>query len=386
MPEIFLRIMTVITIILVSGYAVFILFIILGWLKMRNQKLAPEFSANVSIIIPARNEETNIIPCLESFYAQEYPADRFEIIVVDDNSTDNTGVIIREFAEEKKKIPVRLITNTRSENCTNPKRNALMTGILESRGDLIITTDADCIVKSTFLKTVAGFQDKTGSVLTAGSVLSREGATLFSRIQALDYAALTGVAAGSSGMGKPLFCSWANLSFRKKEFFEAGGLDGLDRIKSGDDVFLMFRMKIKYPGRIHYIADPQASVYTQPERTLKTFLNQRSRWASKGIHYTDPFLITVSALVFLCNLSLLLFFPVSLFNNSVIILFTLLFILKSVPDFILLTLVTGHFNIRNLLWVFLPAQIFHVFYVTFAVFKGLSGSYTWKERNPLQGS
>ena len=80
-------------------------------------------------------------------------------------------------------------------------------------------------------------------------------------------------------------CNGANLAYEKKAFNDAGGFEGIDNIASGDDMLLMHKIQKIYPDRIKYLKSADVVVQTQPQETLKDFMNQRIRWASKADKY-----------------------------------------------------------------------------------------------------
>ena len=113
-----------------------------------------------SVVVAARNEAERIAGCLRALLAQNYPQDRYEIIVVDDGSTDGTGHIVREFSGEA--VSVRLL---RTEG-SGSKKAALSLGVAEARGEVILATDADCQVGPGWIRGMAShFADGVGMVI-----------------------------------------------------------------------------------------------------------------------------------------------------------------------------------------------------------------------------
>src|SRR4051812_19154096 len=81
-------------------YLLFILFCWIGWRRIPvQQTLTYNPSTSVSVIIPARNEQQNILNCIEDLAGQDYPSAMYEIIVVDDHSTDDTAELVDEFIQ-----------------------------------------------------------------------------------------------------------------------------------------------------------------------------------------------------------------------------------------------------------------------------------------------
>ncbi len=114
---------------------------------MRPRSGTATLQPNVSVVVAARDEEDTIQRCLRALLAQDYPLERFEIIVVDDGSTDRTAARIRAMASE----PVRLLSTTAACGHSGSKKAALTLGIEAARGDIILTTDADCLVPPSWI-------------------------------------------------------------------------------------------------------------------------------------------------------------------------------------------------------------------------------------------
>ena len=127
------------------------------------QPSASQPSTKISVIISARNEGTNIESLLQSINNQLYPEELFEVIVVDDNSTDNTATLVRQFAFVK-------LISLKEDAINSYKKKAIEIGIAAATGDLIITTDADCIVTPEWLTTIENFYKQTGAVFIVAPV------------------------------------------------------------------------------------------------------------------------------------------------------------------------------------------------------------------------
>ena len=119
----------------------------------------------VSVLIPSRDEERNIAPCLEAVLAQDYPKDLLEIIVINDRSTDATASIVRRYQQTDSRI--HLIEAGSNTEGLGPKKNALQSGIRASTGSIIITTDADCTPPEKWISTMVSARSKAISSLPA---------------------------------------------------------------------------------------------------------------------------------------------------------------------------------------------------------------------------
>jgi biofilm PGA synthesis N-glycosyltransferase PgaC len=268
--------MTLIFVLLFFVYFSFAVMLLIGWMKTMAQKVPDGVGHKslLSVVIPVRNESKGILQLLTDIQNQSYK--NFEVIVVDDNSTDNTMEIVLSFSRQDTRfVAVR--------SFGEGKKLALTKGIEVSQGEIIITTDGDCRVKEDWLKSILTFFQQESTVMIFGGV-KLEGPTFFSCVQAHEFLSLIGTAAATMSLGFPSFCNGANLAFRKAVFFEVGGYTNNIHIPSGDDEFLMRKVFQRYPNGIRFISDPNAIVKTSASASLKELVHQRIRWAGKWRH------------------------------------------------------------------------------------------------------
>lgn len=253
-------------------YFLLLALLLVGWKKAMNAAIEQPSGKEplISVIIPVRNEEHTIGKILGDLKVQDYS--NFEIIVVNDDSEDETLWTVNTL--DMKNVNV-------VHNKGRGKKAAIASGIGVARGSIIVTTDADCSVSSSWLKRIrAQFRDQ--KVLMAFGGVRMEGShTFFDALQSMEFASLIGSGAATAALGKPTMCNGANLAFRKKVFTEVKGYQGNAAIPSGDDEFLMRKVHAMYPGSVRFINHPEAIVTTGTQATPEAFLNQRIRWASK---------------------------------------------------------------------------------------------------------
>lgn len=327
----------------------------------------------VSVIIAARNEEQNIGSCLESISLQHYPPDKHEIIVVNDRSTDDTANIVDKFVKADSRF--RLLNIVESNPDMSPKKWALARGIQQAKGEIILTTDADCIVKPEWIASIMRYFEKDVGLVAGFSPLDRyPSSSPFYRLLALDTLALAGVAAGSFGKGFPLTCNGRNLAYRKSVYLQVGGFKSIAHFISGDDDLLLHLVRKNTHWNLRYAIDQESFVSAKPPMNFKEFLHQRSRHASKGRHYPKDLKIGLIA-TYLFNFSLLgaLFFP------TLWPVFLLLFGAKSLFEFLLISKAAALFNHRKLLRFFPLAIPVHMIYVILLGFWGQVGKFKWKD-------
>lgn len=327
----------------------------------------------MSVIIPARNEEENIDKVLSSIEKQTYPSNLFEVIVVDDHSTDNTATIVNRYSFAK-------LIKLGFDNINSYKKKAIETGITEATGDLIVTTDADCVVKEDWLKTIASFKGKTNAVFIASPVMMEYGPTILQTFQALDFLVLQGITASSVQKRIHNMCNGANLAYEIKAFFDVKGFTGIDHIASGDDMLLMEKIATRFPGKISYLLSKDAIVTTKAAKNWNEFFSQRIRWASKATNYNDIKIFSALFLVYFFNCTLLALFITGFWMHFLWLGLGGVLIVKTIVELIFLFPVSKFYNEQKLLIRFPFFQPLHIVYTVIAGWLGVFGSFEWKGR------
>lgn len=331
----------------------------------------------VSIIIPFRNEEENIIANLKSIESQFYPMEKFEVIYVDDSSEDNSLELLKNNIN-KNNIRVLSVPKDFSKNAH--KKRAVRYGIENAKGMIIVTTDADCVHDEEWLKSVMqSFDSVTGFV--SGPVEFETDDGLFSEFQKLEFAGLVLCGAGLIGAGHPTICNAANIAYRKKVFDEVGGFKDQMNLSSGDDELLMQKIAKDSDFKVKFCIDKKAVVKTPANKTISDFYQQRKRWASKGLFYSDKSLVLKLILIYAFYIGLMAQLILGLFHYPMFLLsFLVSIILKFFFEFRILY--KGQeiiFNDLQLKYLFV-AEIFQVPYIIFTGLVGAFGNYLWKAR------
>lgn len=363
------------------AYSILIIYYWLSWRSI------PEFvpspgkpQAKFSVIIPARNEEKNIIACLESVTGQDYPVGLLQVIAVDDCSTDKTWEYLQSFHRPEKEIFAVRLTESEGHEFFAHKKRAIQIGISMSHNECIVATDADCTFSPGWLKTFDSFYQERKPVFITAPVVLENDSSLVQIFQALDFLVLQGITGASVYKKVHAMCNGANLSYQKKAFEEVNGFDGIDNIASGDDMLLMQKIWKRFPEKVYYLKSKEAIVSTQPMKTWKEFFNQRIRWASKARFYRDPKIVLIMLLVYLFNLSFLILF-VTGFRVHVLWYYVIaLLIAKTIVEFPFVYSIATFFNKRSLLKYFLFFQPLHIVYTVVAGWLGQLGKYEWKDR------
>ena len=378
------------TLILLIVYIGLLLYYRSGWLAIpvfQQSPITNHQSTFITVLIPARNEAENISCLLDALLAQSYPKELFEVIVINDHSTDNTAEIVGRYSNFK----LIFLKNFIAAGPINAyKKKAIEIGIQQSRGELIVTTDADCYAPENWLQNIATFYETNKPELIVMPVAINCSLNAIEIFQALDFMTLQGITGASVQKKMHSMCNGANLAYTRKSFNAVNGFKGIDSIASGDDMLLMHKIALQYPKGIFYLKSTEVIVQTQPVHTIKEFFNQRIRWASKADKYEDKRIFWVLVLVYLFNLMMVILPVLSLVSArpyilaggywSLIEYWFLLLAVKTFAELFFLYPVAIFFNKVKLLWAFPLAQPFHIIYTVIAGWLGKFGSYEWKER------
>ncbi len=329
----------------------------------------------ISVIIAARNEENQIGNLLKALEEQTYPRDLFEIIVVDDFSTDTTAAVVKQFPLSN----LSLIQPNVSKE-TSSKKKAIEAGINLAKGELILSTDADCIVPADWLGIINGFYTSTGASFIVAPVKFTHDHTTLQRFQAIDFLVLQGITAASAGNHFHIMCNGANLAYKKQAFADVKGFEGIDKVATGDDMLLMHKIHKQNPGKVFYLKNKNAVVTTEPMLTWKTFFMQRKRWASKTLVYDDYRIIAVLAFVYAFN-CLFFILLIASFFNPVYWFYTLGYLLlKTAVEWRFVAAVAQFYKEQKLMRYFLFFQPIHILYTVLVGALSQFGKYEWKER------
>ena len=353
---------------------------------------------SVTVVVPARNEEATIGPCLDSILALDYPADRLEVIVVDDDSQDRTAEVVRrrmaaapapalaggapEPPEAGGDGRVRLVQvpENRGRDRAHKKR-AIEKAVAQARGEIILTTDADCVVPPGWARAMAAQFTGPEVAFVSGPVRFRVAPEdgLFVRLQALDFFGLMACGAGGIGADQPNLANGANVGYRRETFEALGGFSGIDHVTSGDDELLMQKVAYETPLDVRFCAAPEAMVVTEPVRSLRAFVQQRKRWASKGANYPRPlqWMLLGVAGFFAALVATGLAVPAAPALGAALLGGL---VLKAAGDLRVLWPASGRFGQRALLWAYPVHLLVHAPHSLLVGVLGPLGGFEWKGR------
>jgi len=358
-------------------YAILVLWMRKGWATIQAPKGLLPSTKTVSVIIAARNEELNIRRTIKSILNQNFPGELLELIIIDDHSDDNTSAIVMEYAERG----VKLIQLNENGRMNSYKKLAISRAIDCCKGEIVITTDADCRMGANWLATVIGTFEKEDAYLLSSPVVYSEEKSFFERLQTLEFLYLIGLGAAGIGNRKPTTCNGANLAYRKDIFKQMGGFKGIDELASGDDELFLHKVAEKHPERIFFCKSEEAIVYTDAKPDLRSFISQRRRWASKSTKYKNKGVIALGIAIWLFNVLLLAGAILSVAGIKTlawVVLFALL--LKMIVELVFIQPLTNFAKRTNLLWYLPILSLAHILYLAYIGILGNIGKYDWKGR------
>ena len=234
----------------------------------------------ISVIVCAKNEEENVRNLIPLLVEQDYP--QFEIVLIDDASSDNTLEVFEEF--EKLHSNIKLVKVENNEAFWGNKKYALTLGIKAAKHEYLLFTDADCIPSSnnwianmssqfTVEKTIVlgyGAYEKIGSSFL-NKIIRFE--TLLTAMQYFSWAKL----------GKPYMGIGRNLAYKREEFFKVRGFMDHMKIRSGDDDLFVNQAAEKKNTTICFL--PDSFTYSKPKTSFKEWFTQKRRHVSTAKHY-----------------------------------------------------------------------------------------------------
>lgn len=323
--------MLVATVLLIAAGLSYLLLTLLFLLGTFRTAPTTEQEPFITVLVAARNEENTIEACLESLGEQTCPEHRFEILVIDDQSSDRTVPLVRRASRSRPNV--RLLSVPDSPQRLSGKQNALALGVQQARGRIILVTDADCVVPCNWIKGMAQrFDDETG--LVGAFTLFRRpeaGHSLFTRLQELDLLYLLTVASGAAGISRATSLIGNNFAFRRSAYDQVGGYERLG-FSPTEDVALLNAIRRQTDWKIRLVTDPELTVASLPARSPAQFYWQRKRWALGGLDVPvfGAYVLTSAVLMRLVILLLLVLAP---WDRTYLLMALLAVLLTGLSDF-----------------------------------------------------
>lgn len=258
--------------------------------------LPPSRQPRISILIAARNEEEHIIQCLQAIQKLHYPADKTEIWIGDDQSTDATQALVKAFIQDKPNY--HLVSIQPAVSHVKGKANVLAQLAKHAGGEFLFITDADIQVPPYWAEAIlGGFEAHTGIV--SGSTIAA-GKGWFARVQRIDWAYASGMIHVVSDMQIPVTAVGNNMAIRRSCYDDTGGYENLSFSVTED--LELFLASLKKGWGFRNLLDAGSTATTAPLKTLHDALKQRKRWI------TGAFRLPRQLVIFLALQAM--FFPV----------------------------------------------------------------------------
>ena len=359
---------------IIGSYFLLILIFIFGFNCLKNKSQHHNTCVSFSIIIPFRNEAENLPILLNSISKLAYNPSLFEILLVDDDSTDESVEQIEKFKLKNPFLAISIIKNSRHSN--SPKKDAISTAIKSANYEWTICTDADCILPEHWLKCYSDFINTHDPNMVVAPVSFESNNSFLHQFQLIDFLSMQGATIGGFGIQQPFMANGANMGYKKDVFLTLNGFENNNSIASGDDVFLLEDFMAYKKDKVLFLKNRKALVTTFPTSTWKTLINQRKRWAAKATHFTNLFTKFVGILVFLANSVAILSLVLVIFNTN----FILLFFLKILIDTILIYKTANLYQQKINSFGYFKTFLFHPFFTIYIAISSMLSTFEWKDR------
>lgn len=353
-----------------------------GWNKTRNFKpndCAVADSAKLSVIVAMRNESKNALKLIECLNNQELDKNLFEVILIDDNSDDGTLSEIEKAKSLYNTLDIKVIDL--GQHRKEGKKNAIATGVDISNGELIVTTDADCYLPSTWLNTIHDFYIKHKPEMIMGPVSFSSNTNLFGKVQAIEFMSLMFITCSTTNIYYPVLANGANIAYTRSLYDKCKGFSSNMKYASGDDMFMMMNARKRLGKKaIRFLKSDKAVVETQAETNFNKFVNQRIRWISKGSGFNAKYVSIAGVSYYFVNLMFFISIFLPLFVKGTAISVALFWLAKLLIDLILLYQYASFEKRLNLLKLLQVAELYNVTYLSIIGLLANVRGYVWKGR------
>ncbi len=343
-----------------------------GLIRLHKGEMCAEtgdLSPTIAVIVAVKNEERNVGSLLECLKNQVYAPS--EIIVIDDNSTDGTLSLIRDYCGAND-LDIKVVE---SDGCG--KKHALYCGVKACCSDYCLFTDADCVVSHHWVEEYDKKLRGGDWDLIAGAVHETHNGGIVQQLQCVEFESLQAVTAASFALNSPIMCNGANLCVKRSVWLDVRESNGLRDMESGDDVFMLHEIK-KRGGGVSYLLGGEASVFTATSASIGAFFNQRMRWGGKSVHYKDVNSVVYACVVFVFCVAMMGMLVMGMFDWWWLVGASVMGGVKVLCD----SVVIGYQSKRNglkfsLLFIML-FSLLHPFYIVCTALGGWMKVWRWK--------
>ncbi len=321
---------------------------------------------NITVWVAARNEENVILNCLENIFQIDYPINKIQVLIGNDQSIDNTQALVQEFINDKPNFQIinieKVINNQRG------KANVLANLYEYSTGEYFLITDADVIVKSSWAKGMVKNFLKKPSIGHQVGVTSINSNSLFGILQAIDWLWALTLLKCASIFKIPLTGLGNNSAISRKAYESVGGYAQIPFSITED--FALFHAIVNNGFSFHNAINIKVFAKTSSIGSVKEFLHQRKRWMVGALQCPRwvvlflyfqalfPFILYGSSIFISSNWAMNLFL-LKFFSLIILILPTLIILkeFRLIPFLILYEFYSWAWGFTMVVFYFLPINI-----------------------------
>lgn len=360
-------------IVLTLLYTCFIVILYGAWKRIAFYPISGS-PGSVSVVVAFRNEEKHLPALLKALSQQVYPAEKLELILVNDHSEDES---VKKVSAFQSPFNLRLIE---LPSGSAGKKKALTAGIAMAQGDWILTTDADCMMGEYWVQTMLSHAQSSGARLVFGPVMYRYRKGWSVDVQSIELSSLIGSGAALWQMGYPTMCNGANLLYRKELVYGEDVYRKNDHLASGDDEFLMHEVFKANPKDVSFVKNKESLVQTEASSSWVEFYQQRKRWASKWGAYRLVHVKLIAFGVFSLNFCYA-FLPFLLLCTEKLMPWILIaYLVRWFFDGIFLKEIICFYDKPFNLVSYVGVALLYPYYVLLSALAGRWGKYNWKGR------
>jgi cellulose synthase/poly-beta-1,6-N-acetylglucosamine synthase-like glycosyltransferase len=320
-----------------------------------------------SIIIPFRNEEKRLGQLLDSLNKIKYPTNKYEIIFVNDHSSDQGTELISKSLS----IPYTIYELPKSKN---GKKSAITWGAQQAKLDWLVFTDADCILENAHLNTLHNGIVVYNADYIAGHICFNKPYDFISYFESFENIILQGYTAAGFKLKNPTLANGANWAVKKALFLNHSYNESEG--PSGDDVFFLHWVKKNY--RVVFLSN--LVVTTSFSENIKNFINQKLRWASKSLKYLDKSTIWQGLVIICGQIGFVGLIILLLFTKKISILALSVIILKPVMDGLFYMFSARQFNVSPNVLIIIMGIVLYPFYSVLIALLSPFINFRWKDR------
>lgn len=369
----------VIEFLLIAVLALYILFIFWMSLNFPKREMAvrndKHEETRLVVIIPFRNEITRLETCISSLLKQKESLGGVKVYLADDHSEDGSTKLAHKYADKSEMI---LYYKVKGEN---GKKDAIEEVFNMTSAQLYAVVDADVELHEDWLENLLNHYQNEKFDYLAMPVVFKSEKGLFNALQRLEFVSLIATSVATIHGGKVLMSNGANHAFSSEAFEKVKGFEGNRHVRSGDDLFLLFKIFQNKKMKISYLWSKKSIGETHACPDWNSFMQQRIRWAGKTAYYKNTFAKLTSYLVLLINLLIIVSSLLVLSGKMDVVLLVTLLFLKLISDAFFLIRPLKFFGMEKLLALTPLLLLLYPIYVLVVGVGVLFLKPKWKGRN-----